>query len=155
MISFDDRSLFFFWFFWFFILGPSRFGPGPHEVEFRFFIEGTERSFVVQMAPIDEVPHAVHLFLEQVEHGLLNGCFFYLNGPHVVQAGPQLAVNGEDRSQYLAPFKAAGLDVLSFPDYSEEFPHTELTLGYTGRPGGIDWYINKVRKAFVLFFNVV
>ncbi len=154
-------------------------------------------SFIVEMAPLDQVPHAIHLFLEQVDHGLLNGTYFYLNGPHIVQSGPQLdeedtveweleetietnsvvtkdgapiteaaakslhkfsrrnmaaatddrdhaseEENSEDRR--LKAFSKVGLDRLAFPDYSPDFPHTTWTLGYTGRPGGPDWYINKV-----------
>lgn len=125
----------------------ERFGPGPHEVEFLFKIDGTDRSFVVEMAPVDEVPHAIHLFMEQVEHGLWNGCYFYLNGPHIVQVGPRLSEQGvsegNERAR-IAPFKARGLDQLSFPDYSDNYPHVTWTVGYTGRPGGIDWYINKI-----------
>jgi len=37
-----------------------------------------------------------------------------------------------------------GLDQLAFPDYSRDYPHTPWTVGFTGRPGGPDWYINKV-----------
>lgn len=95
------------------------------------------------MAPLDYVPHAVHIFLEQVQHGLWNGCFFYLNGPHVIQAGPQLTEEEleseeeeEDRSAAMRPFRAQGLDQLAFPDYSPNFPHEPWTLGFTGRPGG-------------------
>ncbi len=132
-------------------------------MEFRFTIKGIERFFVVEMAPLEDVPHAVHFFMEQVEHGLWNGCYFYLNGPHVVQAGPRLSEENddgsssveEDRFAEILPFKAAGLDELSFPDYSEKFPHVTWTLGYTGRPGGVDWYINKVRcqVLFVVEFH--
>lgn len=129
-------------------------------MEFKFKIDEEDRSFVVELAPLDQVPHAVHLFMEQVEHGLWDGCYFYLNGPHVIQAGPQLSEEDEadtpsddeedDRSLAMAPFKSAGLDQLSFPDYSDNFPHTTWTLGYTGRPGGVDWYINKVRYLLAL-----
>jgi hypothetical protein len=35
---------------------------------------------------------------------------------------------------------------LAFPDYSDEYPHEPWTIGYTGRPGGPDWYINKVNN---------
>jgi len=131
----------------------ERFGPGPHEVEFRFEMEGAEKAFVVELAPLDAVPHAVHVFLEQVEHGLWNGCYFYLNGPHVIQAGPQLSDedeahapedDAEDRAEAMRPFKSLGLDQLAFPDYSDAFPHKPWTLGFTGRPGGPDFYINKV-----------
>merc|ERR1712238_263689 len=46
-------------------------------------------TFIIELAPLDTVPHAIHLFLEQVDHGLMEGTQFYLNGPHIVQAGPQ------------------------------------------------------------------
>ena len=111
---------------------------------------------MVETAPLDEVPHAVHVFLEQVEHGLWNGCYFYLNGPHIVQAGPQLTQideaellhsddeEADDRAIAMKPFRSQGLDRLAFPDYSDNFPHEPWTLGFTGRPGGPDFYINKV-----------
>lgn len=130
---------------------PFRFGSGPHEVQFTIRLVEELTTFVVELASIDDVPHAVHQFLEQVQHGLWNGCYFYLNGPHVIQAGPQLsdeddADADEDEDGRLAaqPFKELGLDTLAFPDYSENFPHVPWTLGFTGRPGGPDFYINKV-----------
>jgi hypothetical protein len=181
-------------------LSNDRFGPGPHQVEITFATgtyEGdndtrARYSFVVELAPLDAVPHAIHLFLEQVEHGLLSGTWFYLNGPHILQAGPQLeeedpeyeydhtkkfdsdfkitnldgdllhvaaakslkaysaAASGDEEDDYatedrrMTKFAQLGLDKLAFPDYSHDFPHQPWTLGYTGRPGGPDWYINKV-----------
>ena len=164
-------------------------------------------KFVVDLAPVDLVPHAIHLFLEQVDHGLMDGTQFYLNGPHIVQAGPQPTwghgIDGNDDAFYSSGrakkdklgtdavgtlnkyekqrnmkeakeshddtyadddeyeeyyteedyiqedkrtkhFADLGLDHLAFPDYSSEFPHVAWTVGFTGRPGGPDWYINKV-----------
>jgi hypothetical protein len=106
----------------------------------------------VELAPLETLPHAVHLFLEQVAHNLWAGCYFYLNGPHVLQAGPQ-SFEDEDTpipkgesSRYNAvkPFSDLGLETLAFPEYSKTFPHQTWTLGFTGRPGGPDFYINKV-----------
>lgn len=191
----------------------ERFGPGPHKVEFTFLVkleeghpDGAEKryKFVVDLAPVDLVPHAIHLFLEQVEHGLMDGTEFYLNGPHIVQAGPQptWSIDGSDDAfdQYSSEhsnkdklstnavgtldkydkivshqhddayddddddeyehyyddkdfvtedkrtkaFADLGLDHLAYPDYSEKYPHQAWTVGFTGRPGGPDWYINKV-----------
>jgi hypothetical protein len=106
------------------------------------------------MAPLDSMPHAVHLFLEQVSHRLWDDSWFYLNGPHVLQAGPQVQdteehevalENGADeRELALKPFRRLQLDTMAFPEYSDQFPHVPWTLGYTGRPGGPDFYINKV-----------
>jgi hypothetical protein len=134
------------------------FGPGPHQVQFTFALPNadftiyTDYDFVVELAPLDTLPHAVHLFLEQVAHNLWTGCYFYLNGPHVLQAGPQSFEDDEtpipegESSRYpaLKPFIDLGLETLAFPEYSEDFPHQTWTLGFTGRPGGPDFYINKV-----------
>lgn len=126
----------------------ERFGPGPHHV--RFTVEfPTEKdppergTFVVELAPLDLLPHANHLFLEQVYHELWDGTWIYLNGPHVLQAGPQ-DWDEETNGESLKRFTESKLDKLSFPEYSEQFPHLPWTLGFTGRPGGPDWYINKV-----------
>jgi hypothetical protein len=133
-----------------------RFGPGPHYVKITLQMDQATpktQSFVVQMAPLGSMPHAVHLFLEQVSHKLWNRGWFYINGPHVMQAGPQAdltklgvdnSTNTDERSLALAPFRELQLDSLAFPEYSEDFPHQPYTLGFTGRPGGPDWYINKV-----------
>jgi hypothetical protein len=112
------------------------------------------KSFTVEMAPLDLMPHAVHLFLEQVAHKLWDNGWFYLNGPHVFQAGPQVPDDDEneeaiekgadERTLALKPFRDVQLDTLAFPEYSEKFPHVPWTLGFTGRPGGPDFYINKV-----------
>ena len=129
-----------------------RFGPGPHEVELTSVTaaDGKEYDIVIQLAPLDAVAHAVHFFLEQVDHGLWNGAFFYLNSDHGIQAGPavlrheeDILVDGDYERRSVQPFADLQLDQLSFPDYSHEFPHVEWTLGFAGRPGGADFYINK------------
>ena len=131
---------------------------GPYFCEFSVVIPDAQddeyRTFTVEMAPLDYMPHAVHLFLEQVSHHLWDDSWFYLNGPHVLQAGPQVhpseeheiaLENGADeRELALKPFRKLQLDTMSFPEYSDQFPHVPWTLGYTGRPGGPDFYINKV-----------
>mmetsp|Transcript_19821 Transcript_19821/g.40970 ORF Transcript_19821/g.40970 Transcript_19821/m.40970 type:complete len:369 (-) Transcript_19821:2371-3477(-) len=188
----------------------ERFGPGPHKVEISYAVsDGIDATapkhryqFVINLAPLEKVPHATHLFLEQVDHGLLEGTHFYLNGPHIVQSGPQpdwTQIDATDdvfhnynedhakkekvssaaiktiekyekqvakahtadydddayepyytEEEYIEEdkrtkkFADLGLDQLAFPDYNEEVPHVAWTVGYTGRPGGPDWYINKV-----------
>lgn len=102
------------------------------------------RYFTLEMAPLQSMPHAVHLFLEQVYHGLWDDAWIYLNGPHVLQIGPESSED-EDGSRYhaLKDFREQQLDELAFPEYSEDFPHLPWTIGFTGRPGGPDFYINK------------
>jgi cyclophilin family peptidyl-prolyl cis-trans isomerase len=143
----------------------KRYGEPPYYVEFTVAIpiihehdhgdfDEVIKSFVVEMAPLDLMPHSVHLFLEQVAHRLWDNGWFYLNGPHVFQAGPQVPDDDEyedaiekgadERILALKPFRDVQLDTLAFPEYSDKFPHLPWTLGFTGRPGGPDFYINKV-----------
>lgn len=127
-----------------FFVSFCSFGPGPHRVRFtvRLPHHPIEGDFVAEMAGLDVMPHAVHLFLEQVHHELWDNTFFYLNGPHVLQAGPQDWEEGELGSN-LKRFTDTQLDKLAFPEYNDKFPHLPWTIGFTGRPGGPDWYINK------------
>ena len=124
-----------------------RFGSGPHQVEFTVATPylGDDASaeqkakqriatFTVQLAPLNMMPHATHLFLEQVSHGLWDKSVFSVNQPHVLQVGPK-------NRQIFADYE---LDKLAFPEYSEHFPHKKWTLGFAGRPGGPSWYINKL-----------
>jgi len=115
---------------------------------------GPEQRMVIQLAPLDLVPHAVHFFMEQVEHGLWNSeNYVYLNGPHVLQIGPQVweedygeMTDDEYEERRVGHFYELGLEELIFPDYSDDYPHAQYTLGFTGRPGGPDFYINKVNN---------
>jgi len=132
-----------------------RFGPGHHYVEFTFVLPSdvneTEHHFIIETAPLELMPHAVQLFLEQVAHKLWDNSWFYINGPHVLQAGPMLEEDENieedtfeaDRAAALKPFVDADLASLSYPEYSHQYRHEKWTLGFTGRPGGPDWYINK------------
>jgi len=83
------------------------------------------------------MPHANHLFLEQVSHGLWNNAAFHVNQVHILQVGPSTREHREK-------FRDYELERLAFPEYSEQFPHSRWTLGFAGRPGGPSWYINKV-----------
>ena len=107
-------------------------------------------DFTIELAPLFMAPHAIHLFLEQVEHGLWNNTYFYANTEHVLQAGPSYPNGLEDMKAghpgNVEAFKSLRLDELAFPDYSQLYPHEQWTVGFASRPGGPDWYINKVRK---------
>jgi len=151
----------------------ERFGPGPHKVQMTFEypppsnnnkgsnkrtkkknkkpipaeMEGKPKEYniVIDLAPLDVVPHAIHLFLEQVEHGLWNDTSFYLLGDHIIQGGPKVSreeVESNNTRTSMYAFQEVGLDSLSFSEYSDDYPHTEWTVGFAGRPGGPDIYIN-------------
>lgn len=130
------------------------FGNGPqYKVQFTVLLpsDKSEVSFTIETAPLELMPHAIHVFLEQVKYGLWNNGWFYINGPHVLQCGPRLADSTqrkegyEERELALEPFKKVNLESLSFPEYTSKYPHSKWTIGYT-KPGGPEWYINKVIK---------
>jgi hypothetical protein len=112
----------------------EHFGEGPHRVKVSLKLpgdeEGIEHYIVIEMAPLDLMPHAVHLFLEQVAHHLWDNTKIYLNGPHIFQAGPQDYM-GDTEGSALQRFLDTKLDKLSFPEYNPEYPH----LPYVRRLG--------------------
>mmetsp|Transcript_10518 Transcript_10518/g.15789 ORF Transcript_10518/g.15789 Transcript_10518/m.15789 type:complete len:352 (-) Transcript_10518:19-1074(-) len=127
----------------------EQFGEGPYQVEFTLEFPLTEDGeveegptvFVAEMAPLDLMPHSVHLFLEWVGHDLLAGSSFHRNARHVIQAGPSpyFANSGTNvRKGYVEN----RLTSVSFQEYSPEFPHVKYTMGFAGRPGGPDWYVS-------------
>jgi len=132
------------------------FGAGPHRA--RFYVDlprdsekdamipdGDHPSFVIELHSLEHMPHAVHLFLEQVYHGLWDGCSFVVNAPHILQAGTFPGGNTlETYAEKIRAFEDVGLDVVSYQEYSNEYPHQQWTVGFAGRPGGPDFYINKL-----------
>jgi hypothetical protein len=109
-----------------------------------------KRGFLrLDMAPLDLMPVAVNLFLQQVHHGLWDGCSFIYNPRHILQAGPH-AHDVDERlprtDALLHRFVDARLDTMPYQEYHEEYPHEAYTIGFAGRPGGTDIYINKVNN---------
>lgn len=126
----------------------ERFGRGPHKVKFDVFLppmpgstEKQHASFVVETAPLETMPHSVHLFLEQVYHHLWDGCAFLLCDDHRLQASPFRDIHLMDRSLE-KKFKKLDLDTVAFQEYNRTYPHKKWTVGFSGRPGGPDFYIN-------------
>ena len=127
----------------------DRFGPGPHRVEFTLafshnFEDDASKNiglnkFIVETAPANLMPHSVLLFLEMVYHGLWDQTAIVHNKEHVITASPTNFFTGESKS---SDFEAAGISHVSFQEYNEHYPHDKYTLGFTGRPGGPDFYIS-------------
>ena len=137
-----------------------RFGDGPHnvelEIEYPQYTEDVEPSdwprirgvFTLEMAPLNLMPIAVNLFLQQVHHKLWNGCSFVINAMHILQAGPHRYTEGgkydANLPELLTRFQNSRLDKMPFQEYHDDYPHSKYTVGYAGRPGGPDFYINKI-----------
>ena len=104
-------------------------------------VEGETRdvaTIIIETAPIDIMPHSVHLFLEQVSNGLYDGTAFHINAAHIVQAGPS-SLGGAANSKFR---HHPSLNSVVFQEYAPEMKHRKGTLGYHGRPGGPDFYVN-------------
>jgi len=125
------------------------FGPGPHKVEIQLEYPRVNNvdppskwprirnKIVIEMAPLDLMPHSVNLFLQQVHHGLWDGNELTTNADHIMSFGYHRA------SAHLG-FVDRALETVSFQEYSHKYPHLQWTVGFMGRPSGPDFYINKV-----------
>lgn len=97
-----------------------------------------EDTIWLETASVEEMPHTVHFFLEQVENGVYDNTFFYANAPRYVQAGPGYDPKRVDKLEEEQPSLAHVL----FQEHSSKLNHQQYTLGYPGRPGGPDFYLN-------------
>ena len=121
----------------------AKYGAGPHQVEIELVFPGTlegPTKFVIELAPIDIMPHSVYAFLEMVSYGLLDGCSFILNAMHVLKAAP-LPYDGSAPDAIAEAFHEHGLQSVAFPEYSADYPHKPYTIGFTG-DGTPSFYIN-------------
>lgn len=127
--------------------GIFRYGPGPrYYIELKITFDPESNVYDEQLATSEDLntiiletasanlmPHSIFLFLEMVTHGVYNGAPFHRNAVHLVQAGPGVAATTE---------KEPSLQNVIYQEFSSEFPHEKYTVGFPGRPGGPDFYIN-------------
>mmetsp|Transcript_19948 Transcript_19948/g.59426 ORF Transcript_19948/g.59426 Transcript_19948/m.59426 type:complete len:276 (+) Transcript_19948:128-955(+) len=113
----------------------ARYGPGPTyslEMKLRFpeAMGGDAATILLETAPIDMMPHAVHVFLDAAVNRKDASwkCAFHRNAGHVLQA----------------LLRAPGARGLAFQEYDARFPHEKFTLGFAGRPGGPEFYVSTV-----------
>lgn len=115
-----------------------RYGPGPTyrvalRLQFPASMGGELATVVVETAPIDLLPHAVHVFLDacvtkRLQPGEPWAAAFHRNANHVLQAF----------------VRGTNLGNLAYQEYDARFPHRKYTLGFAGRPGGPEFYISTV-----------
>lgn len=124
------------------------FGPGPHRVEMDLEYPivnnkdppstwpRTRNRIIIEMAPLDLMPHSVNLFLQQVHHGLWDGNELTANPEHIMSFGYH-------RASAHKGFVDRALETVSYQEYSTKYPHVQWSVGFMGRPSGPDFYINK------------
>lgn len=116
----------------------EHFGLHRYRVMFNLRIDEGIYSFIVELAPIELMPHSVHFFMQMVNLHAWDDTIFSHRQKHVLLAELRNS-DGKDKSGFL---RDRGLTTLSFPEYSRDYPHVKYTLGFSGRPGGPGFYIN-------------
>lgn len=126
----------------------EKFGPGPKyyvEMKLSFDPESNivqdttteiDDTIWLETADIDEMPHTIHFFLEQVANGVFDNTAFYRNAPRFVQAGPGHDAHVQDDLEQRQP----SLMHVLFREHSPKLNHEQYTLGYPER--GPDFYLN-------------
>lgn len=120
------------------------YGGGPHRVDVVVKDQaGVSSKFVIQMALLLEMPHAIHHFLQMVELKLWDGLSL-VNGidSEIVTATP---VSLEGHEWGGKRFVDANLTQMAFTEFSETFPppnHHKYSVAFSGRPGGPEFYVN-------------
>mmetsp|Transcript_20711 Transcript_20711/g.29529 ORF Transcript_20711/g.29529 Transcript_20711/m.29529 type:complete len:370 (+) Transcript_20711:95-1204(+) len=135
----------------------DKFGPGPHRIEIELDfppdspmseLPSPPSKFIIELAPVDLMPHSVHLFLEQVSHHLWDGCSFMRNAGHVIQAShAPYYKNQGTREKLMDGFYKSGFTSVAFQEYHKDYPHVKYTVGFAGRPGGPDFYVSVVNNS--------
>lgn len=128
----------------------ERYGPGPHRVSMIVELDNNEHEVIIELAPINLMPHAVHIFLSQISEGYWTRGTpaIVMNPGHVLQACPHpcletKAMGGSYPGDPYVDMKHEGLDAVSFQEYHPEYPHEKYTIGFAGRPhSGPEFYIN-------------
>jgi cyclophilin family peptidyl-prolyl cis-trans isomerase len=124
----------------------EKYGPGPHHV--RFDVKSREGrkpgTFMVRMAPLSTVPHAVEAFLDMVTDKVWDNTVFYSHHTqdHVIAAAPIVYGTFQSKDHQM---ESLGYEGVSFPEYSDSFPHKQYTLGFAGN--GPNFYINPIDNA--------
>lgn len=85
------------------------------------------------------MPHSVNYFLQMVKEKVWDGSVIGHHSIHILYA-QLIDIDGNDKSHLLEEKNLP--PKLSFPEYTNKYPHHKYTLGFTGRPGGPGFYIN-------------
>jgi len=72
-----------------------------------------------------------------LESEVWNDSIFLHRVHHIIQAIPITSSGIEKREQFESPNM-----LMSFPEYDSRYPHDKYTVGFSGRPGGPEFYIS-------------
>jgi len=123
----------------------KKYGSGVHRVEIVLAFPDDKlnapTTFVIELAPLNVMPHSVFVFLEMVATELLDGCSFILNVLHVLKTAP-IPYDGSSVAVKAKEFKNHGLETgVAFREYSHAYPHNRYTVGFAADDSP-SFYIN-------------
>lgn len=123
----------------------QKYGSGVIRVELQLSFPGKadggpDTSMILEMASLDEMPHAVYMFLEMVDRKLYDGCSFILYAMDIIKAAP-LPSDGTSTASKVKAFTRAGLDTVAFREYSPKYPHEKWTVGFA-MDGSPSFFLN-------------
>ena len=130
----------------------KKFGPEPHRVKVNVTdLRGVASSFVIEMAPLNEAPHAVYYFLQTVDQNLWNGLVMMLEGGvsagsfnHWMASPMRMDLRHGKHSWENARFEKAKLNHLAFTEHSSTYPPPgkfQYSVAFSGHPGGPNFYV--------------
>lgn len=123
----------------------KNYGTGPYRVELvvrsKAHMRVKMQKLVIQLAPLNLMPHSAHHFLRMLAERLWEEMSFMPqeSAPHRIQASP---VNVETLESMDWRFENAKLKNLAFAEHSSDFRCGSYSVGFSGNPGGPDFYIN-------------
>jgi cyclophilin family peptidyl-prolyl cis-trans isomerase len=124
----------------------QKYGPGPHRVQFRVLSREARKpgDFIVELAPVEKMPHSIEMFLDMVTNKMWDNSVFYhhLTQRHVVAAAPVSYGTFQSKQHQ---FEALGYNGLAFPEYHQDYAHEKYTIGFAGR--GPNFYINGMNNS--------
>jgi hypothetical protein len=118
----------------------EEFGPGPFFVKLTFAFQDSREneSILIELAPLDLIPHTVHMFLKMISKKLLFKATFVLARSHIIVLGPEDSFDADNNAILEERMVSEGYKpngALLFGEYTPEYPHTQHTVAFNRRRG--------------------
>lgn len=93
-------------------------------------------TFDVELAPLNIMPHSIFTFLDLIDLQLYDGTAFVAADANRIEGGSPNHANGPTSVKLHERYAKFGYNrsPVAFNEYSEDFPHTQFTMGFTGSP---------------------
>lgn len=118
----------------------EEFGPGPFFVKLTFAFQDSveNESILIELAPLDLMPHTVHTFLKMTSKKMLSKATIVLVRSHILVLGPEDSFDKENNAILEERMVSEGYEpngALLFGEFTPEYPHTQYTVAFNRRKG--------------------